>query len=66
MYTVLRKNIDKMESSGERRKREEQRKSLYSIVNRGCVKGIRRQDWNMGCRKEESESIGLAEAKERR
>jgi hypothetical protein len=33
------------------------------IFNKGGVKGIRREDWSIGCRKEESESIGLAEEK---
>ncbi len=60
MSTVLRRNNDKMESSGERR--EELRESIY-IFNRGCVKGLRREDWNLGCRREESERIGLADAK---
>jgi hypothetical protein len=55
----------------ETEKSEEQRESIYNTihytyVNRGCVKGIRREDWNIGCRKEEIEGIGLAEGKESR
>ncbi len=38
------------------------------IVNRGCVKGIRKVDWNIGLvagKREESESKEFADAKER-
>jgi hypothetical protein len=64
LRTVVRKNSDKMESSGERKKGGATGEHYkYSTVNRGSVKGIRREDWNIGCRKEESESIILAEEK---
>ncbi len=48
MCTKLKRNIDKMESSGE--SKEGLRESKY-IFNRGRVKGLRREDWNIGCRK---------------